>query len=380
MKIGKLLRAVALIATLFTGCTPSKPTIEWDSSSLSYITPGNYARIKSVDNHHALVYNVGSRAYIRFSYDQCDTWSEPTIVAQNDKYTYTNCELLQLQNRQLLYMWNARPHKGTNLRYKIMYAISNDGGKEWSAERDLYIADSTFNNGCWEPIALQLPDGELQIYFANEGPYTESNEQEISLMRSFDNGQSWGKAEKISFRANSRDGMASPIYLPHSNQIAVAIEDNGIRGRFKPVIVRTSNNWADGCVTSNDSRREEAIAEEYKLHDTIYAGAPYLIRLGDDFTLLSIQSTEFRKGLNERYANMQVYVGDKDARNFSNRSTPVADLNKEGNSLWNSISQINSNTVIAVMDMNSSAAEKRGIWTVKGRIVKSKEQLNLWLK
>ena len=374
MKIGKLLHTAIFIAIaiLFINCTHNKPTIEWDSSSLSHITPGNYARIKCVDNHHALVYNIGSRAYIRFSDDECDTWSEPSIVAQNDKYIYTNCELLQLQNRQLLYMWNARPRKGTNLCYKIMYSLSSNGGKDWSQEQDLYIADSTFNNGCWEPIALQLPDGELQIYFANESPYRESNEQEITLMRSFDNGHSWGKAEKISFRANKRDGMASPIYLPHSNQIAIAIEDNGIRGRFKPVIVRTNNNWEDGCVTSNDLRREEAIAEEYKLHDTIYAGAPYLIRLGDDFTLLSIQSTESRKGRNERYANMQVYVGDKDARNFSNRSTPVPNLAEDGNALWNSIFQINSNTVIAVMDMNSSAAEKRGIWTIKGKIVKNK--------
>ncbi len=342
-------------------------TIDWDEKSCHFVTGGVYARIKKVDNRFALVYDTNNKPRIRFSDDKCESWSEAIKVAWNDNYTYTNCELLQLQSGRLLYMWNARPHSGTGLPYKIMYALSDDKGNSWGEARDLYTAYPEAHNGCWEPIALQRPDGEIQIYFANEAPYTNSSEQEISMMRSTDNGESWSAAERVSFRAGSRDGMAVPIYLPHSKEIAVAIEDNGIRGRFKPVIVRTADNWKDGFVAARDARREEALTPEYAVHDTIYAGAPYLIRLGEKHTLLSIQSTEGRKGHNEKYANMQVYVGDKEARNFCNRSTPMPHLAENGSALWNSITQIDDETVIAVMSVGGM--EPGGIWTVKGKIV-----------
>jgi hypothetical protein len=249
-----------------------------------------------------------------------------------------------------------------------MYATSDDSGKSWSQGHDLYIADTEFKNGCWEPTALQLPSGEVHIYFANEAPYTESAEQEISLMRSYDEGKSWSKAERVSFRAGKRDGMPVPIYLPHSKEVAMAIEDNGIRGRFKPVIIRTRNCWKDGFVAGDDNRREEALAARCTVEDKVYAGAPYLIRLGEKHTLLSIQSTEGRKGKDHKFANMQVYVGNKNARNFCNRTTPLPNLNENGSALWNSLAQIDDKRVIAVMSVRGKERGKNGIWTVIGNI------------
>ena len=367
---------IAISIFLLQCCTVKDVTIQWQEESLQFATPGVYARIKKVQERHALVYNTGKAALIRFSEDECNSWSDPMKVAEDERYTFTNCELLELANGRLLYMWNARPHSGTGLPYKIMYATSDDGGNIWNEARDLYIADCNFKNGCWEPVALQLPNGEVQIYFANEAPYTDSNEQEISLVRSFDDCSTWTEAEKVSFRKEFRDGMPSPIYLPHSKEIVLAIEDNGIRGRFKPVTVRTSENWNDGYVATNDSRRVEALSETCSLPDSIYAGAPYLINLGKEHTLLSIQSTEGRKGDNERYANMQVYVGDKDARNFKNRSTPIPNLPENAQALWNSITQLDEETVIAVMSIYGLKNQPGGIWTIKGKIVPCTQKNN----
>lgn len=361
-----------LLAAIFVGCAPLNLTIKWEEDSRQFVGRGVYARIKVVNNRHAIVYDVGRTAIIRFSDDRCKSWSEPIEVAKAEGYSYTNCELLQLKSGKLIYTWNARPLRDTGLPYKIMYALSEDGGRSWSEAKDLYTAGTEPRSGCWEPIALQLPSGELHIYFANEAPYSESSEQEISLMRSFDEGRSWGYAQKISFRAGARDGMAVPIYLPHSGEIAVAIEDNGIRGHFKPVIVRTTNNWRDGFVAGNDPRREEALTESCAPHASVYAGAPYLIRLGEKQTILSIQSTEGRKGSNHRFANMQVYVGDKNARKFCNRSTPLPDLDENGSALWNSLIQIDDTTVLAVMSVNGLEQGKNGIWTVKGQLTKKK--------
>ncbi len=361
-----------LFAATIAGCAPINLTIKWEEDSRSFVGRGVYARVKEVGDRHAIVYNISRTAIIRFSDDKCESWGEPIEVAKAEGYSYTNCELLELSSGKLIYTWNARPLRDTGLPYKIMYALSEDGGKSWSEAKDLYIGGTEHRRGCWEPVALQLPSGELQIYFANEAPYAESSEQEISLMRSYDEGQSWGNAEKISFRAGARDGMAVPIYLPHSGEIAVAIEDNGIRGRFKPVIVRTANNWRDGFVSGNDLRREEAIAEGWSVQDAVYAGAPYLIRLGENHTLLSIQSTEGRKGRNHKFANMQVYVGNRDARNFRHRSTPLPKLDENGSALWNSLAQIDEKRVIAVMSVRGMEEGKNGIWTVMGTIRKKR--------
>ena len=363
----KIIAFVLAVVTL-AGCSHINLTIKWEEDSRHFVGRGVYGRIKRVGDHFAMVYDTGRTAIIRFSDDKCESWSKPIEVAKCEGYTYTNCELLQLQSGRLIYTWNARPLRDTALPYKIMYALSDDGGKSWSKGRDLYIGGSEPRRGCWEPIALELPSGEVQIYFANEAPYANSSEQEISLMRSFDKGESWSYAERVSFRAGARDGMAVPIFLPHSGEIAMAIEDNGVRGRFKPVIVRTSNNWKDGFVAGDDNRREEALAARCTVEDKVYAGAPYLIRLGEKHTLLSIQSTEGRKGKDHKFANMQVYVGNKNARNFCNRTTPLPNLNENGSALWNSLAQIDDKRVIAVMSVRGKERGKNGIWTVIGNI------------
>lgn len=365
MKLLKLTIIVAAIVAT-TACRQREYEIRWDSATCHHICDGVYARVKAARERFALVYSAGPAAYIRWSDDECQSWSEPQRVAQAEGYNYTNCELLPLKSGRLLYMWNARPHDNT-LPYKIMIATSDDNGSSWH-EQTLYTASTLFKDGCWEPVAIELPDGEVQLYFANEYPYQQSDEQEITLLRSFDEGDSWSEPQAISMRKGSRDGMPAPLYLPDSKEIAVAIEDNGLRGLFKPVIVRTANLWQDGCVSGEDSRREEALAEDWRLHDTIYAGAPYLIQLGKRHTLLSIQSTEQRQGRDHRFAAMQVYVGDKDARNFRNRTTPMTTLKPNGNALWNSLCAIDSHRVIAVMSVVGAQDGPNGIWTVMGKL------------
>ena len=369
MNISKIIIAVFAVVLIVEG-SAQNINIRWMAESTQFVTRGTYARIKKVNNQHALVYESGGAVWIRLSHDGCNSWSEATEVARGEGYGYANSELLQLQSGKLIFTWNARPKKGSGLPYKIMYATSIDQGRSWSKGHDLYVAGTTPRSGCWEPIPLQLPTGELHIYFANEKPYTESDEQEISLIRSFDEGKTWGDTERVSFRSKCRDGMPVPIYLPHSNEIVMAIEDNGIRGRFKPVIVRSAYNWHDSYVRGNDTRREEAVGGRWAIQDTVYAGAPYLIRLGENHTLLSVQSTEGRKGGAHHFANMQVYVGNKDARNFRNRTTPLPQLPSDGSALWSSLAQIDDETVIAVMSVRGLETGKNGVWTIKGKIIK----------
>jgi hypothetical protein len=43
----------------------------------------------------------------------------------------------------------------------------------------LYSGGSEWSIGCWKPAALQLPSREIQVFFAGEAPYRESDKQEI---------------------------------------------------------------------------------------------------------------------------------------------------------------------------------------------------------
>jgi hypothetical protein len=66
---------------------------------------------------------------------------------------------------------------------------------------------------------------------------------------------------------------------------------------------------------------------------------------------------------------MQVYVGDKNARNFRKRTTPLPQLGENGHALWNSLAQIDDKRVIAVMSVGGVERGKNGVWTVVGEIV-----------
>src|SRR6185436_15246566 len=109
----------------------------------------------------------------------------------------------------------------------IKTSMSKDGGANWEAAKLVYEAGINSGTGCWEPAQIQLPSGEIQLYFANEKPYPDTTEQEITMLRSSDNGASWSSPQRISLRAGHRDGMPVPVMLAGGKGIAVAIEDNG---------------------------------------------------------------------------------------------------------------------------------------------------------
>jgi hypothetical protein len=195
-----------------------------------------------------------------------------------------------------------------------------------------------------------------------ETPYQHSDEQEISMLTSPDAGESWtSKPKTISFRENKRDGM--PVAAIVGDEIVVVIEDNKSVG-FKPYTVRTKlrDNWKIP-VEAYSPNREYALSET--IPDSVYLGAPYLLKLPTGETLISYQSNENRSS-NWEYSVMEVAIGDKTARNFSRRTQPFkVPLNKSAK--WNSIALWNDSTVVALTssDFNSEAIAP---WMMIGHI------------
>lgn len=376
-----------LALVLFPLCAPAAapvpiaPTvaIEWDRASARAVFPGGYGRVRQLRSGDLmLVYSHGTAALASTSRDRGVTWEPPVKVAEHEGWFDTNSELIELDNGWLVYGLNSRPTRANEgkLPYVIRTLISRDGGRSWGDERDVFVGGKIFGDGCWEPAFLQLPSGELQLYFANEAPYPASEEQEISLARSFDRGLTWSAPEMIAFRRGKRDGMPVPVLLEDSQTIVCAIEDDGFDGEFKPVTIRTSleANWSDGPVLADDPRRAGALAAEVALDAAVYAGAPYLAQLASGETLLVVQSAEGRSA-DRKHTLPVVYVSAREARDFTRPTSPFNWLPAEAAAEWNSLTVVDTSTVMLITTVRDFETEQGGrggatVWTITGRVVR----------
>jgi hypothetical protein len=362
--------ALALMASLLTVLPSimdhSVPRIEWDESTLTLVRRGGvYARMIRLQNGEILCgYDVGAKVHVSRSKDNGKTWGDETFVCAASFGGAANTEILQLQNGWILLSFNERPMDRVH-PFTIKTCISKDHGYTWSPPSLVYEADVMFENGCWEPAQIQLPIGEVQLFFANENPYRNSTEQEITLVRSFDNGLTWTPPETVSFRKGHRDGMPVPLALRNGKGIVLAIEDNGLNGNFKPAIVHTSlkANWKEPPADGNNPRRWSALTTP--LPADVYAGAPYIRQLPSGETVLSCQSTEG----NRKEAQMVVYIGDENAKNFAHKSVPFK-LAPDTPGLWNSLFVKDDNTVTAISGTIINGVA--GIWAIDGRVVRRK--------
>jgi hypothetical protein len=351
--------------------------IAWDYSSLRAVSDlsspnsyNGYARIKQLkDKTLIVIYESGGNIMVRKSADYGNSWGNTVMVAaKTDGINMAVPDLLELQDGSLLAMYNPRPFNiDPSRKFGIRIKKSYDKGATWKDEQLLYEAGYQFQNGCWEPAAIQLPSGEIQLFFANEGPYTNSDEQNISMLRSSDNGTTWTKIPTIaSFRPGKRDGMPVPILLQDNTTIVFAIEDNGIN-TFKPYTIR--NTIAENWTTTVDAASEKRVyALSGKLPDEIYAGAPYLVQLKTGETILSYQGTEGRTN-NIDQAEMKVALGDAQAKAFSKKTVPFKlASNKSG--LWSSLTVLDDNSVIAVTSTsNYSSQNHTDSWMIRGYII-----------
>ncbi|CCY37355.1 putative uncharacterized protein [Tannerella sp. CAG:118] len=351
---------LAIILTAITSVVHAKRVdpykgsrIFWDTSSQTTIFPtGNYARLIELQDGRLLAAAESGGIAISFSENKGKTWSAPTkIVSPSSKMFLAVPDLIQLSDGTILVGYNPRPEApySEERRFGIRVVRSTDNGATWSEPIFIFDAKHNFDDGCWEPSFLELPSGEIQCYFANENEYTSSNEQCISMCRSFDKGLTWSEPVKISFRANSRDGMPVPVLLKDKSEIVVIIEDNGWpgRGNFAATTVRTTleDNWTSGYVDAGSSNRNMIFETTPAVG--IISAAPYLRVLPSGETIASYQGNENRNVTDLQYFDMFVEVGDEHARNFKARSTPFA-LGADKHSIWNSVAVIDTGIVVAV--------------------------------
>lgn len=334
--------------------------IDWDSSTLRLVAAkAGYARIIRLPSRDLLCcYQRKGQSRVRRSTDHGDSWREEVTATHYQHGVAANPELLQLNDGRVLLYYNERPTEAGH-PYSIMSASSVDEGRTWAAPERLFTGGLTWEEGCWEPAAIQYPDGEVQVFFANEKPYANSNEQEISMISSRVPGRVW----TVSRRDHARDGMPVPCLLKDGQSVVLAIEDSKWRdhsGRMKPVILCSTLEqcWKKGRISGSDERRRHALKTE--LPPRTYLGAPYLVQMPSGVTVLSAQ-LENGAGVQQ----MMVYVGDENAREFTNGSKPF-DMADNAPGKWNSLFVKSEQTVTAVSGTTIDGVY--GVWTIDGRI------------
>lgn len=346
----------------------------WDLTSKTTLFPsGNYARLIQLQGGRLMaVAEAGGGISVSFSENAGASWSAPELIMRSaPQVPYAVPDAIQLQDGTIVVGFNPRPSApySDDRKFGIRATRSTDNGKTWSDPIYVYDAQSTFSDGCWEPCFLELPSGELQCYFANENNFQNSNEQEISMCRSFDGGLTWSAPVRICYRGGSRDGMPVPI-LTENDEIVVIIEDNGHpnRGGFRATTVRTplSENWSH-WVDAGSERREMIFADDAE--KAFISAAPYLRKLGASETIASWQGDRGdRQGRGENFFDMFVAVGDVDARNFRSVSQPFG-LSLSQHGLWNSVTTLDDGTVFALSSIGDST-HGNAINMMRGRAMK----------
>lgn len=357
-----LIALVFTLSALAEGETPYKGSrIFWDTATKTTVFPnGGYARMIQLQDGRLMAVTENNGIDISFSSNKGGSWSAQTKIVSNPS-RLPECvpDLIQLADGTILVGYNPRPQEPytEDRKFGIRLKRSTDNGATWSDEIYVIDADCTFSNGCWEPSFLQLPSGEVQLYYADEDPYRTNNDQQLSLCRSFDGGLTWSAPEKICYRQGSRDGMPSAVILNDGN-IAVAYEDNGWNGfvgDFVPSIAvcPLETNWHNYWVDAASANRWQA--RNYNFVDSnIRGGAPYIRVLPWGETVLSHQGTT-----GDGKYNMYVYVGDEHAKDFKAASTPFS-LGANEQAMWNSLAVIDTGIVVAVAPINGRVEMIKG--------------------
>jgi hypothetical protein len=332
----------------------------------------DYGRVKRVGHSDTLllVYHGGPNnqdwlnVYMRKSFDDGVTWQDQKIMADITQYStywrFCNPELIQLANGWILLAYTANGKPETNENCYIHILTSKDRGETWEGPALIQTGRS------WEPSMVQLPHGEVEMFYSSEAdwwPATDGvyTEQEIHMIHSTDNGQTWSFPQTVAYYPGKRDGMPVPLLLQGNRGVVFAIET--VNTNHSPYLVKRdlAGPWIL-ATSSFENGPYRWLVGNFSGH----GGAPYLVQLPSGETVLS---AHIYKGGDWHQNNyMQVLIGDNNAKNFTNLSTPWGVLPVNESAVDNSLFLKDSTTIIAISCRNFPNGSG-GIYWLEGTIV-----------
>ena len=353
---------------------------DWDQSRLEpnfrQYTEVTEAKLRVRQAHYPRIKKISDDRYILFYQDRQHGWDiyysvssdlkdwglglplftshSITVNGESDTLCYSTCDATVLQNGDIMAVASFRSSRNfrrTNEYNGLAMRISSDGGKTWGEEQVIYKGSN------WEPQILQLPTGEIQVYFTHGGPKIQPQMEAgiptsemvpssgTAIIRSYNNGKTWDPyvmeppyaAHRVSQQYTHTDKgiqvftdqMPCAILLNNTKTIALALESKFVRNG-KDVLYITmaynDDNWAVGLGLD-----EEGPADK---QENMWSGAaPYLRQFPSGETILSYNQKRF-----------QIRLGDSLARQFGDPLFPL-----RGTGRWGSLELIQSHIVVGTM-------------------------------
>lgn len=362
-----------------------KVVFEWEQPQI--LGRGGYVRLtRLLDGRLACSYTAGGNAWIRYSSDNGNLWSDPEKIASLYEVSDESgrSAILDVANPEIAQLGADNPHHpgriicAVNLRprdrrssvhpYAIATCHSDDNGASWSPLSVCYLSEKWSEDklkGCWEPFVQELPDGTLQIYFSDETPYYKEglSHQNISVVESSDGGDSFCEPRIVSYSWGARDGMPSVTLCDGYMYMALESNPNGYRLHPQVVFCPVGENWKE-TVDEYSSRRFNPFATPVESKEDTY-GAPYLIHT-DNFFVISYQTSEGAdiKVPSQRVMEVQACPRAEARkgvfRTMRGVSRPLDIDPREESVMWNSLFHLGKDDIMACCQYNGQVTLVRG--------------------
>ncbi|RLE99330.1 MAG: exo-alpha-sialidase [Thermoprotei archaeon] len=132
------------------------------------------------------------RVYMRKSFDEGETWSEPLLVTEEERYfVLNNDRVVQLSSGRIIVPVAVYQNPVNHSCWKSFIFYSDDGGESWrKSSSEVALRDIDSQAGLQEPGVVELKNGRLMMYMRAALGY-------IYVSFSKDEGESWSRPEPL---------------------------------------------------------------------------------------------------------------------------------------------------------------------------------------
>lgn len=358
-------------------------TIQWDATqSLQSISPAGllteYPRVIRISEDTLLcAYHGGNNKdhwvniYLQKSVDNGLSWTAPVELISKENsnigsqyWRFVNPEMIKLQNGWILmsFVGNGRPEINENCHVMVM--LSKDNGETWDDPRIMGRGRT------WEPMVVQLPNGELELLVASEAAWWQKGvymAQEIMCSRSTDNGETWTEFKRAAYSPDRRDGMPVAVALQGNRGVLFAIEIVDDKGFGSPSLVHRllNSEWDTNAWNGVETNKR------WKVNINGHGGAPYIVQLPTGEIVL-VAHTGGRNGIWQT-GFPRVVIGNGAGQSFTSPTTPLTRLPQNEGAYYNSLFVKDAETIWLLtthVTFEDGVRKKSEIKYLEGKIVK----------